>query len=386
MSNTAVKKTEKHTNETIVPDAFRGRRQGDFRIPALKNVQRGVVYYTFQMTLEQLAMLTQVDKTYQTCNVERKGITFGEFIDDPKHTCLGSIMGNDRQKKATFKPYKTHADAGILTIPMSRFINVYDGQKRRFGYLAHLRNNPQSDLKVSFTLTQVSREKEIAYYLDHNGKVFSAPNAHRAIVSSEMNGRRRVYDNLTRHELIYEIVAGACDNLVFHDGPWKNFIVMSRTTPEQKKEYGMISTIGSFKTGLSAFITHLDKIKFYGDNPTVDEKSEKLYEIIDVFSRAWEKACPKIWRTPKNYVMHGTKGLPVMLKVMAQLWIDIHNHGRCDDLWTVDNLRRQLRKSDIIAHAKDWEVGTGKHSGNSSGFGAIDTMANRIVQQIRMSA
>ena len=395
------------TSATIAPDEFKKADQSYFEIPVIMKKQRNAVYFSGEMTIAQLAKLTYVDNYdsrkeeddigYQRNFIEGKGRAFSNFMSDQQNTCIGELMLNDRNNQAEFIPLKElvpEAPArklsfvcGLLKIPADAKFYVYDGQTRRFGYMALLHfelemgrrgeNLDFQHLKVPFCVEQVTYMEELSRFLDHNGRHTRVPNAHRAMVVASVNETTNIIKNLTSGEKTYVLSAGVVRELNdSRTSPWHKLIKMPDTPLEEGKT--LITTMASFHTGMKEMIRWMEK-EYWSPETKIDEKRDDLTKISLAFWRAVKQSCPKIWRTPSNYVMHMAQGVSAMSMLMHLLYRDFF---REDVEWNINNIAEHFKLSNILMTPKWWEKGRriSKRGGN---FNQLRKLAEDMYMQIR---
>lgn len=403
-----VSQIKKSDNETIVPKGFRPNKTSYFEIDVIKKSQKGFTYFSGELSLSQLAALTKVD-TYdgnqadvdgkgQRILNEARGLKFYDFISYGQNICLAELLLNDRDgMSAEFISLKdmnievaqypkissTH---GVLKISSDSILYVYDGQTRRFGYLSLLHFDEEmlgtdaykelKRLKIPFCLSQVSASEETDLFLQHN-KQTSVPNDHKAMVSWHINKEKPDMKNYTHAEKTRSVIAGMT-YLMDRDrtNPWYKRISMPDLSLEENKK--RLGGQGSFNTGLKRFVGWLNK-NYWSPETSYSEKSDDLVDICTTFWRSIQKCCPKIWRTPENYIQLKSLGIATLSLLMHTLYIDFFDRN-ID--WNIENLSIYIKKSNIITTPRLWEVG-GELQRRGGGYKALETLQRDIYDQMR---
>lgn len=398
------------TNETIVPDKFRGDGIAFYEIPVIRKQQKDVVYYSGEMSIAELAALTSVanynsnkdgDETgYQRNLTEKRGREFGYFISGSENTCIGEIMLNDRDKKAEFIPLKTFipdapmhklsAVCGILRIPSDASFYIYDGQTRRFGYISLLHyemamaekgEHPDfQHMKVPFSLEQSTYVEEVTRFLHHNGRQAKVPNTHRAMVVFDANQDYEAITGQTTAEKEYSLCAGVIRELNDNrTSPWHRMVKMPDTSAEETKQ--LVTTMASFHTGMKGMIRWMSR-QYWSPETSLRDKRNDMAEIATTYWRAVKQVCPKIWRNPNNYIMHLAQGVSSTSILMDSLFRDFFNE---DKPWNITNIAEVLKKSNILTTPKWWEVG-GKLSKRGGNYKQLELFAQDMYMQIRKNS
>ena len=404
---TIVHEISQATNETIVPEKMRTPKISHFFIDVVKKVQKGVAYYSGDMSLAELAALTHVDNYDGECAdvagkgqralCETRGKQFMNFIADRDNLCFMEILLNEREKEITFTSLKQmgisvpqydklSAMHGVLEIPISVRLYVYDGQTRRFGYLSLLHFDLDmlgtdayksfKHMRVPFCLCQVSAGQETTLFLHHN-KQTSVPNDHKAMVSWHANKSSSQVKTDSYSEKTSSVIAGMTF-MMDRDrtNPWYGRIGMPDLPKEENKL--RLGTQGSFNTGLKRFVGWLNN-QYWSPETSYEEKSQDLKEICTVFWRSVQKVCPKIWRTPEDYIQLKSFGIATLSLLMHTLYIDFFDR---DIEWTIDNIHKHLKKSKIITTPKMWECG-GELSKRGGNYKSLQSLERDIYDQIR---
>ena len=397
------------TNETIVPEDMRSVDISFHEIGVVKKVQKGIICYSGEMSLSQLASLTYVDvydgnnpdaegAGQRTLN-ELRGRHFGEFISDKDNICFAELLINERAGKVEFTsiremgidiPHhqKLAATHGFLRIPSDAKLFVYDGATRRFGYLSLLHFEIEmlgedayagcKNLNVPFCLCQVSPAEETKLFLEHN-KQTSVASDHKALVSWHANKSFVDVKNHTPSETARSIIAGMTF-LMDKDRtcPWSKMIAMPDLSKEENKK--RLGSQNSFNTGMKRFVAWLNK-SYWSPETSMQEKSSDLAEMTTIFWRAIKKACPKIWRTPDDYVQLRPLGISSLSLLMHMMYIDFFN---TDKEWTIENIHPELKKSKLLTTPRLWEVGGDiqKRGGN---YKALESINMDIYKQMKQN-
>jgi len=399
------------TNKTIVPDHFKGDHGTSYyEIPVIRKQQKDVVYYSGEMSVGELASLTDVanydsskdgdEAGYQRNNTEKRGREFGYFISGKENTCIGEIMLNDRECAAEFIPlsnfipeaphHKLSAVCGILRIPSDATFFIYDGQTRRFGYISLLHyeamlkeqgeDNDFQHMKLPFCLEQANYIEEVQRFLQHNGRSAKVPNTHRAMVVFDANAEYEAITGQTTSEKEYSLSAGVIRELNDNrTSPWHRMIKMPDTSVEEQKK--LTTTMASFHTGMKGMIRWMNK-QYWSPETTLGEKRNDMVEITTTYWRAVKQVCPKIWRNPDNYIMHLAQGVSSMSILMDSLFRDFFNE---DKTWNISNLTESLKKSNILTTPKWWEIGD-KISKRGGNYKNLELLAQDMYMQIRKNA
>lgn len=374
----------------------------------VKKSQKGVDYYSGEMTLDQLAILTHVDNyDGKQADVPGKGQRalsgirgkqFMDFISDRDNVCFMEILLNDRD--GSFAEFvslrqmginvpqhsKIAATHGFLQIPKKAKLYVYDGQTRRFGYLSLLHFDLEMlgteaykdyrHLKIPFCLCQVSASEETRLFLQHN-KQTTVPNDHKAIVTWHAHKDQVDIKNHTNTEKVRAIIAGMT-YIMSNDrvNPFYKQIAMPDLSKEENKK--RLASQGSFNTGLKGFIGWLNK-NYWSPETYYKDKGEDLAEICTTFWRAIKKTCPKIWRTPENYVQLRSNGVAILSMLMQVLYIDFYDRNI---EWNIENISLALKKSKIITTPKKWEV-DGEIQKRGGNYKALESVQRDIYDQIK---
>lgn len=405
-SSAAVKNVTNATNETIIPSKVFRNKQSFYEIPVIKKQQKNMVYYSGEMSISELAILTHVDNYdshsgdepgYQRNKTEKHGREFGYFIGELGNTCLGEIMLNDRDSKASFFSIsdlhptiplsKMSANCGILRIPNNTKLYVYDGQTRRFGYIALLHFEMAMkakgeevnfhSIKVPFCIEQASYEVEVTQFVDHNNRQNRMSTSHKAMIVSHANisAGYENFHNLTAPEKVQVQIAGVAR--VLNDdpkSPWFNMINMPDTSDSSK----IISNMASFMTGTKEMMSWMNRT-YWSPEKNIIEKRNEMSEICITYWQAIKKLCPKIWKNPENYVMHKSQGIASLSILMNILFRDFYSNG-ID--WNVENIYNNIKRSNILTTPKDWEK-SGKISLRGGNYKQLTKLAEDIFMQIR---
>ena len=406
---TIIREINLANNETIVPEEMRGNETSFFEIDVVKKVQKGVASFSGEMSLSQLAALTHVDnydgnmaevegKGQRALN-ELRGRYFGEFISDKNNVCFAELLLNDRVGAVEFtsikemginipQHHKLAATHGFLRIPSDAKLYVYDGQTRRFGYLSLLHFEIEmlgedafsgcKHLNIPFCLAQVSPAEETKLFLEHN-KQTSVPSDHKALVSYHANKDYVDIKNHTTTEKVRSVIAGMVYIMdVDRTSPWSRRIAMPDLDKEENKE--RLGSQNSFNTGLKRFVGWLDK-QYWSPETSIREKSKDLAEMTTIFWRAIRQTCPKIWRSPENYVQLRPLGIASLSLLMHTMYIDFFN---ADKPWSIEKLVLELKKSKIMTTPKEWEV-SGKLQKRGGNYKALESIQIDIYMQMKQN-
>ncbi|MHA1470040.1 MAG: DGQHR domain-containing protein [Candidatus Asgardarchaeia archaeon] len=399
----AMARIAKSDNVSIVPDEYKNDKQSYFEIPVVMKCQKGIYYYSGELTVAQLASIVQVpnynhhqdgEPGYQRNNTEKNGRAFGTFMQGESNICFGELMVNDRDKKVTFIPLKDMmADApkrklssvvGILRIPADCTLWTYDGQTRRFGYIAllhyHLASMATdgginySNLTVPFCVSQLSYAEEEGLFLNHNRKQTRVSTAHSAIVDFNNNKHLVIGPNQTWDDVTKAVIAGAvtamCDDRI---SPWHNLVELP-DTPKGKK---ISSRSSSFITGMKPLVKWM-QAEYWSEGTIQGVKADDLSRITTVFWSALKRACPKIWRNPDNYIMHRSLGIAGMSYLLGRMYSKFFNR---DIDWNIENVYNSLKKSKTLTRPRLWE-NQAKISKGGGGYNALKAIAEQILRQI----
>lgn len=406
--NDIIRTIKEADNSTIVLDEMKKVNVSYFEIDVVKKTQKGTDYFSGEMDLHQLSVLTHVDnyngkqadvpgKGQRALN-ESRGRQFMNFIADRDNVCFMEILLNDRdgefaeftslqQMGIRIKQHsKLAATHGIIRLPSNAKLYVYDGQTRRFGYLSLLHFDLEmlgteaykdyKHLKIPFCLCQVSPTEETKLFLQHN-KQTSVPNDHKAIVTYHAHKDQVDIRNHTYTEKMRSIVAGMTF-MMNNDrtNPFYKNIAMPDLSKAENKE--RFATQGSFNTGLKQFIGWLNR-NYWSPETLYREKSEDLADICTIFWKSVKKTCPKIWRKPEDYIQLKSHGVSTLSLLMHTLYVDFHDRNL---EWNILNIHNFLKKSKIMITPKKWEIG-GELQKRGGNYKALENVQRDIYAQIR---
>ena len=137
---------------------------------------------------------------------------------------------------------------------------------------------------------------------------------------------------------------------------------------------------GSFRTGLISFVRWLNR-NYWSPETSIEERSLDLTKMTTIFWKAIKKTCPKIWRTPENYIQLKSMGISSLSLLMHILYVEFFNS---DKDWTIENIYPELKKSKIITTPKEWEVGE-KLQKRGGDYKALSSIQMDIYKQIKQN-
>ncbi|MBS1768849.1 MAG: DGQHR domain-containing protein [Acidobacteria bacterium] len=162
-------------------------------------------------------------------------------------------------------------------------------------------------------------------------------------------------------------------------GPWFDRIVMPDQRTYSKEEVLDDPKLQHRRVArATSFITALKPVEKYvldvtAGRPSVEERSQRLFEAVDGFWRAVRELSPECFENADEFVMLKTPGIFALSRLMLSVMKDMYV-GRRD--WNQGEFKYMLDECSELSKPEYWAVGTGEGDrGDGAKYGSMKGFA-----------